>query len=146
MLEEVPFGHEFLDRIDPVFPEGMRYVRQVADLEVKQPGFALVLAFEDDGVPLLVVGAVPLWPGVGEVFTVIDRKLVPSGNLRFAVSIAKVMLQGLEESGFKRLQGQWRMDCPCGKLAKVMGFRQEGILRNAGYGGKGDYVIAARTS
>jgi len=145
MLVEVPFGHEFLDRMDPVFPEGMRYVRQVADIELSAPGSCFVAAFEDD-TPMLVIGLLQLWNGVGEVFIVIDKKLVRSGNFFQAMRLGRTMLETFEDAGYRRLQGQWRVDCPCGKLARMMGFQREGILRNAGYNGVGDYVIAARVS
>ena len=48
--------------------------------------------------------------------------------------------------GYRRLQGQWHVDCPCVKLAKMMGFEQEGILCQYGHHGEGDYIMSSRIS
>ena len=141
MLRPATFDHAFVDAIDPVWPEGVYYVRQVLDHGL----LTYAYAFEDDDGPAFAMGLVPYWKGVGAVWMLFDKR-----SPRFAFFIvrrSRALLEMLErDHGYRRIQGEWHVDCPSGTLARMMGFQIEGILRNYGPNGEGDYVMAARTS
>ena len=141
MIRPATLDHAFLDQLDPVWPEGLRYVRQAVDLKMTE----LSWAYQDEEGPVFAFGLVPSWDGVGEVWVAFDRR-APRHIFRI-MRQADDKLRHLERvHGFKRIQGQWHIDCPCAKLAKKLGFEQEGILRQAGLHGEGDYIMASRIS
>ena len=141
MIRPATLDHAFLDQLDPVWPDGLRYVRQAIDLKMTE----LSWAYQDEEGPVWAWGLVPCWNGVGEVWMAFDKRA--SRHIFQIVRHARDKLRRVERVyGYRRLQGQWHVDCPCAKLAKMMGFEQEGILRQAGLHGEGDYIMASRIS
>lgn len=139
MIRRTPLGHHFIDRIDPVWPEGVQYVRDV----VNRGYHEIAEAWRDDEGPLWAWGVVPLWDGVGSVWLLFDRRA--SRRAFRIVREGRRYLGELDRMGFRRLQGEVHPDAPTRKLAKSLGFSEESVLRNYGIGGEGDYTMLART-
>jgi len=140
MIREVPFSADFMGQIDPVWPDGVTFVQQALQFNLTEYS----QAFEDDDGPLWAWGVVPLWEGVGSVWLLFDRRANRSAFR--IIREAKKYAAFLEGSGFKRLQGEFHCDAPTGRLAAMLGFQREGILRNYGMKGEGDFVMVARIS
>lgn len=135
------FTIEFLDALDLVDPRAYPYVRQVVEHEYLR----FCGAYTDEAGPLWAWGVVPLWNGVGDLWMVFDRRAE-----RYVFRIvreAQMKLIQLQEvhRHFVRLQGQHPADSQgLRKLARLLGFQEEGILRQYGLGGEGDYVMTSR--
>jgi len=137
MIEQTTFGTQFLERLDPVFPGGLAYVQDV----VKTQMTAYCRAYRDEIGPVWAWGVVPMWKGVGSVWMIFDRR-APKHAFRI-VREARIYLEELDTT-FKRLQGEIHEDAPTFRLASLFRFEQEGVLRNYGMDGVGDYVMTAR--
>ena len=140
-LADVPqFGHDFIDRIDPVWPAGVPFCHQVVDQHRTQYCYA----YEDQDGPLWAWGVIQMWEGVGSVWMIFDLRAHRS--VFRIMREARISLKDMETQGFKRLQGEIHVDAPTRRIASILGFDTEGILRQYGIGGEGDFVMVARIS
>ena len=144
-VRSVPFTLAFLESLDLVEPRAIEYVTQVVRLmeapsEEGRPYHAY--GFRDDHGPLWGWGVLPFWEGVGELWMVFDRR---AGSFIFQiVREARARLERLERD-FVRLQGSFPIDTPgLRRMGRLLGFEEEGILRNYGLRGEGDYIMCSR--
>ena len=97
-----------------------------------------------DGEPIGAGGVQTLYPGVGEAWSMLSAEVVsahPMAISRFAIRWLD-MLQ--ETKGFVRVQSLCEDSEKNLNWLKVLGFIPEGLMKNAGIGGKGDYWICGR--
>ena len=97
-----------------------------------------------DGEPIGAGGVHTMYPGVGEAWTLLSEQIVrdhPMAISRFAIR----WLDKLQET-----RGFVRIHTICEDSEKhlgwlvVLGFVPEGLMRNAGIDGKGDYWMCGR--
>jgi hypothetical protein len=99
-----------------------------------------------DGMPLCVWGIVPQRPAVAEVWAVVDQHAI--AHKREVMQYASLHLQVVERGlGLRRIYGPIRVGFEVGvHFAEALGFKREGLMRNFGPDGKGDYYLYARTT
>lgn len=139
IVVETELTKRFIEAIDPVWPQGIPYVAQAIECGFTEHTQAWMDAAHD---PLWAWGVVPMWEGVGAVWLLFDRR-ANRYVFRIVREARKYMAQ-VEASGYRRLQGEFACEAPTRRLADFFGFQTEGILRNYGLNGEGDYVMVSR--
>lgn len=138
-MKKVPFTYEFLNALNPTVEQSRTYAREVIRLEALE----FVEAYEDEEGPLLAWGINPMWRSVGSLWIIFDVRCAKPATLRRVIRLARGRLNEAFEH-FVRVEAIFHTAHPTYKIARHMGFQIEGILRNYGLGGEGDYVVASR--
>jgi len=132
------FTHEFIDAIDPAWPRGVKFCHDVIDNEMTE----FCQAFHDTHGPLCAWGVIQNWDRVGSGWLLFDKR-APQ-YIFCIVREVRNFLGELEDAGFKRIQGEIHESAPTLRFASFFGFEKEGVLRNYGLGGVGNYAMVAR--
>jgi hypothetical protein len=128
----------FLAECDPIYDQPYEYACKY--LETGQQDYEAYVT--DEGLPVFAVGIYKLWPGVGTVWVLLDKRAP-----RYLKSILKLVRAGIPKAwaaGYKRIQGEFWEFVPTLGLAEKCGFQVEGYLRNYGMGGEGNYFICSK--
>lgn len=130
MIRIAAFYPEDFDTIRPINAGMLGDMKELKGLIVPEHTRT---GFHNDQ-PVIVAGAVPLWPGVGQGFVLIDEQMPPSRE------IMEAMQSGLHEVAkngpFHRIQADVRSEFEKGKkFLRMLGFIYEGPL--AAYGSDG---------
>ena len=145
MIVKTGFDVDFLRDMDMVYANSRSYAADVLAAELANRG-SHMWGYAENGHPLFAWGAFPYWQGVAEVWMAVDRRLGHRAMyMRPILNEIRVQLVALERDwGYHRLFGQYEVaQTQSAKLARILGFEQEGILRKYGSDGA-DYVICAR--
>ena len=129
----VRFTPEHLARLDVKDDAKTAVENPAMPPALEKYGHTLLLA---DGRPLAVIGAVPLLPGVCEVF-VLASKLQQQFPLAFARPVRRLIFTLRKE--YRRIQAVSKADEFHYRWLSWLGFRAEGVLSK--YGLKGEDMI-----
>jgi hypothetical protein len=100
---------------------------------------------DDEGLPVCVWGILPLRPAVAEAWAVVDRSAKRHRDQVFEMAALQL---GVLERGMslRRIQGAVREDFAPGlRFVERLGFEREGLMKNYGEAGQGNYYLYART-
>jgi RimJ/RimL family protein N-acetyltransferase len=145
MITKTNFDREFLQDMDLVYANSRSYAENVLSLDSSER-WSHMWGYSESNRPLFAWGAVPYWPGVAEIWMAVDSRLQRRyGYMRPILNEIRDQMRILERDwGYHRLFGQYEVaQTQSAKLARILGFEREGILRKYGSGGE-DYVICAR--
>ncbi len=137
MIEWRPCTEQDIDAIQP-------YPTEMVLPDTLKRDLTNAVVFVVDGVPIGAGGVQTLYPGVGEAWTLLSDEVVTSHPM----AISRFAIRWLDK--LQETQGLVRIQTMCEDSSKhlnwlvTLGFSPEGLLRNAGIGGKGDYWICGR--
>lgn len=145
MIFETNFSQWVYDRIDPIWADTRMYPQQVLKLEaagVPSHSAAFIQSALEGPYPLWAWGVFPYWEGVGEAWMYFDKRA--AGHALRIIREARKFIARVEgEHGFHRIFGQFDTRITANyKLAKILGFEEEGLLRK--HVADHDYASVAR--
>ena len=116
--------------------EGHDWDSQAKVLE--DAGYAMTL-LDTDEKPVLCLGVVPLWNGVGEGWLLGSKKM-QDHPIAIGRAIKEVFIEYREHAGWWRVQSNVRADWPLAiKFIKFLGMEEEGLMKKFGPEGA-DYI------
>lgn len=143
-LRYVPLEPELVKKINPVAENGL--AAAYWHINQKRPSAHAEIVLSING-PVAAWGVNEKWQCVGEVWLAIDQGVIGNfGVTRDLIRLGRERLRILEEEfGFLRLEAAFGVNVPTYGLARLCGFEMEGLLKNYGLNGRGDYYLMSRT-
>lgn len=112
--------------------------------EVTRRAFFNQLSFSlcDDGKIYGSYGVIPIWPGRGLIWLVVDKDIGPK-RFAYMIRTGADSMEKLFDNGFYRLEAYVQSDYPkASRLASLFKFEKEGLMKRLD--GEHDYFLYAR--
>lgn len=144
MTEIVPFEPEHFDGMELRYPGAVRgYGPGYRELLDRYMQWGPAWTLMRDGKPVMSGGIIILWPGVGEAWTLMSKR-ISECPLAVVKTLRQCIAEAIGKHGLRRIQATARRgDDRALALLHVLGFKVEGLMPRYGPDGE-DYYMCGR--